>query len=97
VRAFCRRTNQAAFVGDAAIAELLLDEGANAVAPKEDGGMTPLLFGCLRGHFAVAKVLIEKRGLDCLFLNDVQGLSPVFVCSAVPRCSFASLCICALL
>jgi hypothetical protein len=75
----CRFTNQAAFVGDAAIAELLLDKGANAAAPKEDGGMTPLLLGCLRGHLAVAKVLIEKRGLDCLFLNDVQGLSPVFV------------------
>jgi len=55
---------------------MLLDVGSNALAPKDDA-LTPLLFACLRGHLAVAMTLVERGGLDSIFMNDVSGMSPV--------------------
>lgn len=68
--------HQAAYTGNVKIVTMLLDVGSNALAPKDDA-LTPLLFACLRGHLAVAMTLVERGGLDSIFMNDVSGMSPV--------------------
>ncbi|MEL6105375.1 MAG: ankyrin repeat domain-containing protein [Planctomycetota bacterium] len=50
----------AASRGQSAVAQLLIDHGADIEGPTGDGGWTPLVFAAYRGHADVAKVLIEN-------------------------------------
>ena len=72
--------HEAAFKGDLPTVKILLENGANPVAPKDDG-FTPMLFACLRGHFAVAQAIASVAG-GSILMNDVSGLSP-FVAAVV--------------
>ena len=46
--------------GQSAVAQLLIDYGADVDGSSEDGQWTPLVFATNRGHLEVAKVLIEN-------------------------------------
>ena len=50
----------AASRGQSAVAQLLIDHGADVHGRGEDSVWTPLVFAAYRGHFEVAKVLIEN-------------------------------------
>lgn len=50
----------AASRGQSAVAQLLLDYGADPNGPGNDGEWTPLIFASYRGHLDVASVLIEN-------------------------------------
>lgn len=50
----------AASRAQSAVAQLLLDHGADVQGPSNDGEWTPLVFAAYRGHADVAKVLIEN-------------------------------------
>ena len=50
----------AASRGQAAVAQLLLDYGAEVHGPSSADTWTPLVFAAYRGHFDVAKVLVEN-------------------------------------
>lgn len=50
----------AASRGQSAVAQLLIDHGADANGPGNDDEWTPLVFAAYRGHTDVAKVLIEN-------------------------------------
>lgn len=50
----------AASRGQSAVAQLLLDYGANVQGPSDESEWTPLVFAAYRGHAEVAKVLIEN-------------------------------------
>lgn len=50
----------AASRGQSAVAQLLIDHGADASGPSNDDEWTPLVFAAYRGHAEVAKVLIEN-------------------------------------
>ena len=51
----------AASRGQSAVAQLLIDHGADVQGPSNNGEWTPLVFAAYRGHADVAKVLIENR------------------------------------
>ncbi|MCB9593152.1 MAG: ankyrin repeat domain-containing protein [Sandaracinaceae bacterium] len=49
--------------GQAAVAELLLAQGADVHGPTHGGGWTPIVHAAYRGHLEVVRLLIE-RGAD---------------------------------
>ena len=50
----------AASRGQSAVAQLLIDHGADVEGPSYDGEWTPLVFAAYRGHTDVAKVLLKN-------------------------------------
>ena len=50
----------AASRGQTAVAQLLIDYGADIHGPTDDGAWTPIVFASYRGHYDVAKVLIQN-------------------------------------
>lgn len=50
----------AASRGQSAVAQLLIDYGADVHGPSDGGDWTPLVFAAYRGHADVAQVLIEN-------------------------------------
>ncbi len=50
----------AASRGQSAVAQLLIDHGADVQGPTADGDWTPLVFAAYRGHAEVANILVEN-------------------------------------
>lgn len=66
----------ASYIGDKAIVELLLTNGANVNQPTGDGS-TPLMSACQQGHLAIVDLLL-KHGTETN-LSDNDGETPLFV------------------
>lgn len=68
--------HEAALVGDAASARLLLTNKADPNRREKANGGTPLHVACFQGHSEIAKMLI-KAGAN-LNLRDKEGFTPLF-------------------
>lgn len=68
--------HEAALVGDAASARLLLQNKADPNRREKANGGTPLHVACFQGQTEIARVLI-KAGAN-LNLRDKEGFTPLF-------------------
>jgi ankyrin repeat protein len=79
---------ECAYRGNAQVAHLLLDRGADVDGP-DNRGFTPLVWAVSKGHLDVARTLI-KRGARVAHVTH-DGVSAIHYAAALPELDFAKL------